>query len=214
MNSYRSKTLPATRNERAMRRSRGPEFGTAQVVQAAGRKCSIIPGIISPSSRGFIFARAFPCRCAPGDNLALHHALRAAPKGAVIVCDAGGRIDVGHFGELMALDAKNRKLAGLIIDGSVRDAAALDEVDFPVFCAGYAPAQCTKRDAGAVGSHIRLKGVRVAAGDYIVADRDAVVVVPKGAWEEVRKQIAELCAVERKIRARLVRGERLFDILF
>ncbi|MDE3180373.1 MAG: RraA family protein [Acidobacteriota bacterium] len=174
----------------------------------------IVPGFISPCQHSFISARAFPCRCAPGDNLALHHALRAAPKGTVIVCDAGGRLDVGHFGELMALDAKNRELAGLIINGAVRDAAELDDVDFPVFCAGYAPAQSTKRRAGVVGSRIRLKGVRVTEGDYIVADRDAVAVVPKDAWGGVLKQIAEVCAVEHKIRARLARGERLFDILF
>jgi 4-hydroxy-4-methyl-2-oxoglutarate aldolase len=189
------------------------EFGSAQTVQAAGKKCSIILGFESPSPNSHAFGRAFPCRCAPGDNLALHRALKSASKGAVIVCDAGGRLDVGYFGELMALDAKNRGMSGLVINGSVRDASGLDEVGFPVFCSGYVPAPSAKRCPGTVGNPVRLNGVRVVEGDYIIADRDAVVIVPQDGWDSVRREISEISSREEKIRMRLAAGERLWRIL-
>jgi 4-hydroxy-4-methyl-2-oxoglutarate aldolase len=204
---------PFRSDKRAARQSRGYDFGSAQTVQAAKKKCSVILGLQSPSYNSYAFGRAFPCRCAPGDNLALHHALKSAFKGVVIICDAGGRLDVGYFGELMALDAKNRGLSGLVINGSVRDARGLDEVGFPVFCFGYAPAQSTKRHRGTVGTPIRLNGIRVVEGDYVVADRDAVVIVPQDAWDSVRRDILEICSNEERIRMRLAARERLWSIL-
>jgi 4-hydroxy-4-methyl-2-oxoglutarate aldolase len=87
---------------------------------------------------------AATCACAPGDNLAMHRLLQTAPAGSVLVIDAGGRTEHGHFGELAGLDAQSRGLQGLVIAGAIRDGGALATLGFPVFHGGLAPAGCVK----------------------------------------------------------------------
>ena len=153
------------------------------------------------------------CACAPADNLALHRALFAAQRGAVIVCDAGGNVDVGHFGELMALDAQGQGIGGLVIDGGVRDSRPVEELGFPVFHSGLAPRASRKERVRSVGEPVSVGGVRVAPGDQVIADRDAVLVVPKDAWREVRAGAEALREREAGIRAELARGRRLAELI-
>ena len=188
-------------------------LGTAQIAQASNGRCSIIAGLRGLYTTCSASGRAFTCRCAPGDNLSLHRALAVAPEGAVIACDAGGRRDVAYFGELMGLDARARGLAGLVIDGAVRDARALEQINFAVFCVGTSPLQSSKKVAGIVGKPISIRGVRIRSNDYIVADRDAIVVIPGDSWGEVRAKAVEISLREVGIRKRLEKGEHLLDIL-
>jgi 4-hydroxy-4-methyl-2-oxoglutarate aldolase len=187
---------------------------TADVMQAAGaEKAFIVSDLYALYSDCFASGPAMTCACAPRDNLAMHYALMTAPPGSVIVCDAGGRIDGGYFGELAALDARNRGIVGFVIDGSVRDAAELEELGFPVFCVGTAPASCKKETARSVGEPITVRGVGISPGDRVVADRDAVVVVPSPAWPEVQAKAEAVRVSEDEIRCRLRAGQRLSDML-
>lgn len=158
-------------------------------------------------------APAATCACAPGDNLALHHLLQQAPEGSVLVADAGGRSDVAHFGELMAMDAEERGLLGLVIDGAVRDGGSIAVLGFPVFHSGLTPASPAKASVVSVGEPVTIGGVVVAPGDQVVADSDAVLVVPAAEWPAVEAAARALAAREEDIRTHLLRGGRLAEML-
>jgi 4-hydroxy-4-methyl-2-oxoglutarate aldolase len=193
--------------------SGAPPPSTASVASVADGAARRIIGLtpVAPAAR--LSGPAATCRCAPGDNLALHLLLATTGAGSVLVCDAGGRVDCGHFGELMATDARNRGFAGLVIDGAVRDGAALRELGFPVFHRGFAPGRCAKSDSAALSAPVELSGVRVTPGDMLVADRDGVLVVPRADWDEIRSRAERLDAEEASIRQALERGERLAGLI-
>ena len=187
--------------------------GTAQVVQGGGSRVRLVAGLQQLTPKTRVCAPAFTCRCVPGDNLALHAALVMAPAGAVVVCDAQGDLSWGYFGELMATDAQNRGLAGLVIDGSVRDIDDIQRLGFPVYARGVAPAQAKKEVIGSAGDLIRLLGHDVSTGDQVVADRDGIALVSSADWDAVRDAAHEISIREAGIQARLNAGERLASII-
>lgn len=130
-------------------------------------------------------APAYPVRCTPGDNLAVHVAVTRAPAGSALVVDVGDEPERGYWGEVLTTGAKARGLRGLVIDGGVRDVAALEELAFPVFSALVALPGAAKVAAGAVGAPVRVGGAEVEAGDWVVGDEDGVVVVPGSALDDV-----------------------------
>ena len=79
--------------------------------------------------------------------------------------------------------AQSKGLAGLVIDGGVRDVAALERLAFPVFSATVALRGATKSSRGTVGMTAIVAGVTVESGDWVVGDVDGVVIVP-GDWIE------------------------------
>lgn len=182
-------------------------------VATAGPAARRMHGLAALDPSSVLCAPAATCTCAPADNLALHRLVASAPAGAVLVCDAGGDGDHGYFGDLLALDARRRGLAGLVIDGAVRDTAAIVDLGFPVFHRGTAPAPGAKSDGGVVGESVEVGGARVEPGDVVVADRDAVLVVAAADWPEVAARVIALEAREDDLRAALERGERLSDLL-
>ena len=130
-------------------------------------------------------APAFPVRCSPGDNLALHVAVAGAPEGSVLVVDVGDEEEFGYWGEVLTTAAEARGLAGLVIDGGVRDSAALEAHGFPVFSTTIALRGASKNHSGTVGLPVDVGGVRVEAGDWLVGDGDGVAVVSAAAVEDV-----------------------------
>ena len=128
---------------------------------------------------------AYPVGCTPGDNLAVHVAVTKAPRGSVLVVDVGWVADRGYWGEVLTTAAEAAGLAGLVLDGGVRDIAALEAHRFPVFSSTIALTGATKDKPGTVGAPVRVGGVRVAAGDWVVADVDGVTFVPGGALADV-----------------------------
>ena len=127
-----------------------------------------------------LVAPAYPVGCTPGDNLAVHVAVTTAPAGSVLVVDVGSVADRGYWGEVLTTAAEAAGLAGLVIDGGVRDVAALESHGFAVFSSTNALTGATKNQRGTAGTPVRVGGVRVAAGDWVVADVDGVTVVPHG----------------------------------
>jgi 4-hydroxy-4-methyl-2-oxoglutarate aldolase len=132
-------------------------------------------------------APAYPVGCTPGDNLAVHVAVTTAPKGSVLVVDVGRVPDRGYWGEVLTTAAEAAGLAGLVIDGGVRDVAALEAHGFPVFSSTIALTGASKDQPGTVGATVRVGGVPVARGDWVVGDVDGVTVVPAAALDAVRQ---------------------------
>jgi 4-hydroxy-4-methyl-2-oxoglutarate aldolase len=186
-----------------------PVTGVAQI----GRdRVRVMTGLTTHAGRPYLCGPALTCACAPEDNLAMHVALYQATPGTVLVCDATGTARCALFGELMATDALNQGLAGLVVQGPVRDIADLDELGFPIWSTGTAPSQAAKTSVVSVGAPVVVGGVLVHPGDQIIADRDGIAVVRAADWPAIRADVAALADREAKTRARLAAGERLADI--
>ncbi len=157
-------------------------LGAATLGESGART---MPSRIRPVWPGAsLAAPAYPVRCTPGDNLAIHVAVASATEGMVLVVDVG-RIEArGYWGEVLTTAAEARGVAGLVIDGGVRDVAALEAHAFPVFSSTVALPGATKRSRGAVGATTVVAGVTVAPGDWVVGDVDGVVVVPGDRLDE------------------------------
>jgi 4-hydroxy-4-methyl-2-oxoglutarate aldolase len=123
--------------------------------------------------------------CTPGDNLAVHVAVTRAPAGSVLVVDVGDVPDRGYWGEVLTTAAQAAGLAGLVIDGGVRDVGALQRLGFAVFSSRVVLPGATKSSRGTAGLAVTVAGVPVEPGDWVVGDVVGVVVVPGGALEAV-----------------------------
>lgn len=106
----------------------------------------------------------------PGDNLMIHAAMQLARPGDVLVIDGKGDLNSALMGTLMFSACKKLGIAGVVIDGAVRDSAEIDGLGFPVFCVGTCPNGPTKNVAGRIGHRIAVGGVAVDAGDFVLAD--------------------------------------------
>lgn len=161
-------------------------LGSSTLYEASGLPCSVAPEIRSIWPGASIVAPAFPLLCSPGDNLAIHIALERAPRGSVLVVGTENFI-AGYWGEVLTAAAEAAGIAGLVIDGGVRDVAAMTRRQFPVFARGISVRGTIKASAPSVGSPLLFGGVAVAAGDLVVADDDGVVIIPVA---EVERTIA------------------------
>jgi 4-hydroxy-4-methyl-2-oxoglutarate aldolase len=119
--------------------------------------------------------------------LAVHVAVTTAPAGSVLVVDVGRVADRGYWGEVLTTAAEAAGLAGLVIDGGVRDVAALEAHGFAVFSSTIALTGASKDQPGKVGAPVHVGGVRVAEGDWVVGDVDGVTVLPAGSLAVVRE---------------------------
>ena len=128
---------------------------------------------------------AVTVRTRPGDNLLVHAALDLAVEGDVIVVDAGGDLTNAIFGEMMLVTAVQKKLGGIVINGAIRDFAAIHAGAFPVFAAGITHRGPYKDGPGEVNVTIAVDGMTVEPGDLIIGDDDGMLAVPFDVAEEV-----------------------------
>lgn len=161
------------------------KHATATIHEASGRK-GYISYRIKPIAKGLkICGPAFTCQCAPGDNMMLHKALERAQPGDVIVATVGGAEDYGYFGDLMATSALARKVAGLAIEGCIRDSAEIVEAGFPIFSTGLCIRGSGKGTLGLINYPIIFGGCYIEPGDLIVGDDDGMVAVKRADCEAV-----------------------------
>jgi 4-hydroxy-4-methyl-2-oxoglutarate aldolase len=154
--------------------------------------------------------------CREGSNLAVHQAIYLAGPGDVLVVhvEATGPEEFGYVGEIMAEAAKARGLAGLVIDGCVRDAGPLLEVGFPVYAAGLSIRGTDKQPHSApMVDEIDFGSCVVRRGDVIVGDEDGLVVVPAAEADEVFAAGAAREEKEADHIRRLRAGERTLDLM-
>ena len=188
-------------------------LGTATLGEAAP-EWRLIHAPLRPLATGMRAAGpARTVRCRPGDNLALHRAIAAAEAGDVIVVDYGGSTDSGPFGGVMALACSLRGIAGLVIDGSVRDSAEIADMGFPVFARGLDIRGTTKDDPGEIDVPLVIGGARVCPRDMVVADGDAVLVLPAAIVDVALSAADARFAAEARMIDRLRAGETTLQIL-
>lgn len=188
-------------------------LGTATVGEAwpAAR---LVSAPILPLAPGMALAGpALPVRCRPGDNLALHLAIAAAKPEDVLVVDYGGSLESGPFGEIMALACQMREIAGLVIDGAVRDSAQIAALRFPVFARGLNIRGTAKEDRGVIGEPVMLGGVTISTGDVVLADADAILVIGAADLTAALAAAQARAAREAQMMERLRQGETTLSIL-
>ena len=133
-----------------------------------------------------------------------------AKPGEVGVIVVEGDLNITGLGGLMATAAKSREMAGVIVDGAVRDVAEIRQLGLPVFSRSVAPSSVVGRYAS-VANQIPVKcaGVMVNPGDIIVAGEDGVVVVPASRAAEVLKRAQEIDELEKKMVPVILREKSL-----
>lgn len=127
---------------------------------------------------------ALTIKTRPGDNLMIHKALEMAKPGDVIVVDGGGDLTNSLVGEIMIGMAAKRGLAGVVIYGSIRDAAWVRAQSFPVFAAGVTHRGPYKDGPGEINVKIAIDGMVIEPGDLVIGDDDGLLCVP---YDEVQK---------------------------
>ncbi len=155
------------------------EFQAAILADVAGRRGAMHGRIQALHPRMKVAGPALTVEVRPGDNLMIHAAIALAKPGDVLVIDGKGDQTSALMGTIMMTACKQRGIAGVIVDGAVRDSLEIDEMDFPVFSVGTNPNGPTKNIGGRIGHAIGCGGVAVRPGDLVVADADGVVVIDR-----------------------------------
>lgn len=174
----------------------------------AHEKVRALGPAIFPLFRGAnICGPAKTARITPGQNAAIHRAVHTAKSGDVLAVEAGGNMDFGPFGDILATNCRNIGIAGLIMDGTIRDTGEIREMGFAVFCRGANPMATQKTDPGEIDITITCAGVTIHPEDIIIGDDDGVVVIPAGIATQVAEKVAAIAQKELEIFARLDAGE-------
>lgn len=157
--------------------------------------------------KGVLVGPALTVKARPGDNLMLHHALDIAQPGDVIVVDAGGDLSNALIGEMMVAYAIKKGVAGIVINGAIRDAASIGAGDFPVFAAGITHRSPYKDGPGEVNVPIALGGMVIEPGDLVIGDEDGLLCVPFDQVGEVYDRAYAKHAAEQKQLEQIALGE-------
>jgi len=150
--------------------------------------------------------------CPPGDNLMLHIAVARARPGDILVaqCHDPG---YGVWGEVLTVAAIARGIAGLVVDGSVRDLAAIRALDFPVLGRGTCLRGTVKNTVGAIAVPITCGGAPVWPGDIVVGDESGVVVVRPDTADEIAARGEERGRKEAEMMIQIRNGRTTMELL-
>jgi 4-hydroxy-4-methyl-2-oxoglutarate aldolase len=187
-------------------------YGVATVHEAMGRRGIIdIPLIqVVPGSR--VAGPARTVRCGQSDNLMVHAALSRVLPGEVLVLTLPEPAPFSLVGELIAIQAAYRHVAGILVDAAVRDFDELVAIGLPIWARWIRASGTTKDFVGSVNQPVTVGGVKINAGDIVVLDADGGVVVPAADQEAVLKSAAERVAREDEARARYRSGSLTYDM--
>ena len=184
-------------------------FPSSILADVAGRR-GALSGRIAPLAPGMrVAGSALTVEVRPGDNLMIHVALAIAQPGDVIVVDGKGDLSSALMGEIMSQQAKALGIAGVVIDGAVRDSEAIRKLGFPMWAAGLNPNGPTKSVAGRVNHPVSIGGVTVNPGDLIVGDADGITVVERSKAASLLPLAVEKVAAETKRIADIKSGKQL-----
>lgn len=175
-----------------------PASNTADVMS---RNCAMNPRIklVSSPKAQMMVGPAFTVKARAGDNLALHAALNFCNEGDVLVVSNEEDDTRALMGEIMMAYLKyTKKVAGIVLDGPIRDIDEIGKWDFPVYCTGTTPGGPYKEGPGEVNVPIACGGVSVNPGDIILADPDGVIVIPRRDAAQILKDAQEFQAADEK----------------
>jgi 4-hydroxy-4-methyl-2-oxoglutarate aldolase len=188
-------------------------FDSATLFEAAGQKGMVDPAIRPAWTGAQLCGRVLTVWCPPGDNLMLHHAVTVAQPGDVLVASVNNFMFTGAWGEILTVAAQAREIAGLVIDGAVRDSGAIASRGFPVFSRGLAIGSCTKERYGSLNEPMIFGGVATRPGDLIVADVDGIVIIDQQEAEKVLEGAESRRIREQHLMEELRKGRTTIELL-
>ncbi len=192
-----------------------PEFarlGVATVYEAAGRT-GLVEGPwvqVVPGSRAAGLARTV--LCGQDDNLMVHAVMERVQPGDVLVVTMPRPAPVALVGELLAVQAKARGAAALLVDGAVRDVDELRALELPVWARFVSVRGAGKAAVGRIDQPVTVGGATIRPGDVVVLDADGVVVVGADRAAAVLEAARARAAREAALRARLEEGALTYDL--
>lgn len=181
-------------------------------ISNAMHRGGVAPGIhpVAPGMR--CFGQAVTVRTAPGDWSKPVQAIDMAGPGEVIVIDAGG-VAPAIWGELASNSALNRRVEGVIIDGASRDTADIRTLGFPTFSKLVCPNAGDPKGFGEINATIRISGMVVNPGDWVLGDDDGVVIIPQAQAVEITNRAMYDLEAENRMREEIKRGSTLGKVV-
>jgi len=170
---------------------------------------SRLPGAVGlrPFHRGGSLAgTAVTVLTAAGDNAAVHEVLEMVRPGDVLVIDGGGAMERALIGEIIVAIAASRGVAGIVLDGAIRDVAAISAGDFPCFARGVVHRGPYKNGPGEINVPVTIGGMVVQPGDIVVGDADGVVAFSQGVARDLLSAVSAQEAREAEIMLSIRQG--------
>lgn len=167
----------------------------ANLDDCMGRQAAV-DSAIKPIGKPGLVGPALTIKVAPGDNLMFHYAMDLAKEGDVIVIDAGGYTQRAIFGEIMVHYLIKKKIAGIIVDGAMRDKEDIAATGLPVYARAVSPNGPWKNGPGEVNTTVSCGGRSVSAGDIVVADADGIVFIRPSDAASLLEKVRGLMAGE------------------
>jgi len=149
---------------------------------------------------------AVTCHAGPGDNLAVFGAMELTLPGDVVIASTEQFHRSEIIGDLVLGMMKNKKIAGFVTDGFVRDIAGIEEVGLPCFAMGVTPNSPVRNGPGTAGQSICLGDVTVSSGDIIVGDIDGVVIIPFHKIDTTIHNLNQIITLESDLNASVQTG--------
>jgi 4-hydroxy-4-methyl-2-oxoglutarate aldolase len=184
------------------------------VLRATGYTRQTLPQYIRPLNiQHKLCGPVFTIQGERDDSLDAHQSLlkwcdllSKAPANTVLVCQPNDH-SLAHMGELSAETLVYKKVLGYIVDGGCRDSAFIENLGFPVFCKYFTPVDVVGRWAAtALGEPIQVGEVTLLTGDYVLADRDGIVIIPAAIAAEVVEETEEVLRKENLVRKAILQG--------
>ncbi len=188
------------------------ELVSSSNLSDALHRSGVLEGIrpLFPGAR--LVGKALTVRTYPGDWAKPVEAIDLAEPGDVVVIDAGG-VGPAIWGELATNSALQRGLSGVVIDGAIRDSGDIAKLGFPAFSRLVMPNAGEPKGFGEIGVPIRVGGVKVESGDWVLGDDDGVVVLAQSLAVEYANRAMDVLEKENRIREEIKEGRTLAQVV-
>jgi 3-hexulose-6-phosphate synthase/6-phospho-3-hexuloisomerase len=185
---------------------------SAPNVSDAMHRKGAMSGIISICGNVKMVGRAVTVQTLAGDWAKPVEAIDVARKDEVIVINNDGAIHIAPWGELATLSCVKKGIAGVVIDGAVRDVDDIRAMKYPLFAKAVVPNAGEPKGFGEINAEIQCGGQAVRPGDWITGDESGVVVIPAGRAYEIARRALEIKKNEERIREEIRRGSTLSEV--
>jgi len=187
------------------------QVSAPNVTDAMHRK-GAMTGIVSICGNVKMVGRAVTVQTFAGDWAKPVEAIDVAEKGTVIVINNDGGTHIAPWGELATLSCVKKGIAGVVIDGAVRDVDDIRAMNFPLFAKAVVPNAGEPKGLGEINAEIWCCGQNVRPGDWIIGDESGVVVIPGERAYEIARRALEVRKTEERIREEIRRGSTLSEV--
>ncbi len=188
------------------------ELGVATVHEAAGRTGVIDVPLTQVVAGSRVAGPARIALCAAGDNSMVHAVIAHALPGDVLVLTSREPAPVALVGELLATQAQAQGVAGILVDGAVRDLDELAAIGLPIWARLVRAQGATKGAVGELDVPVTIGGTEIKPGDLVVMDCDGAMALASAQVEEVLPLALERAERERVMRLRYAAGELSYNV--